>query len=90
MPSPTHLYIYPASDKSVDISWQYTGYFTGCQIQYTTGGKTKTVTVKDGMNYYHLKGLTPGNIYSFAVRTLLRIDGKTYYSDWCAPRTFAP
>ena len=90
MPSPTRLNIYPTTDKSVDISWQYTGYFTGCQIQYTAGGKTKTVTVTDGMTYYHLKGLTPGNIYSITVRKLLNIDGTTHYSDWCTPRTFAP
>ena len=58
---------------------------TGYQVNYKTGSKQKTVTIKSNKTLSTvLKSLKKGATYSVKVRGYKKVAGVTYYSKWSA------
>jgi hypothetical protein len=80
-----------AQSKALKVEWKkQTAQVTGFQIQYSTSsgfGSAKTITVsKNSTTAYTIKSLSAKKKYYVRIRTYKTVDGKNYYSDWCAAK----
>lgn len=71
------------ASKKLTVKWKKNAKATGYQVNYKTGSKEKTVTVKSNKKLSTvLKSLKKGATYSVKVRSYKSVSGTTYYSEW--------
>ena len=71
--------------KKLTVKWKKNAKATGYQVNYKTGSKQKTVTIKSNKTLSTvLKSLKKGATYSVKVRGYKKVSGVTYYSKWSA------
>lgn len=76
------------SSKKMTVKWSKGANVDGYQIKYTTGKKSKTVTVKGGKTTSKtISKLSKGKTYKVQVRAYKKISGKNVYGSWSANKS---
>ena len=73
----------------ITVSWKKVAKSSGYQIQYgvkSSFSGAKTVTVKSSSSSKVISGLKRGKTYYVRIRSYKNVNGKAYYSKWCAKK----
>ena len=77
-----------AGKKKVTFTWKKNTTFTGYQLKYKVGKKTKTVTIKSAKTVKKvIKKLKKKQKVYGQIRGYKKINGKTYYGKWAKTKT---
>ena len=75
------------ASKKVTVKWTRNTKANGYQVNYKTGKKQKTITVKSNKTLNKvLKSLKKKATYSVKVRSYKKVSGVTYYSEWSSAK----
>ena len=75
------------ASKKATVKWTRNTKANGYQVNYKTGKKQKTITVKSNKTLNKvLKSLKKKATYSVKVRSYKKVSGVTYYSEWSSAK----
>ena len=75
------------ASKKATVKWTRNTKANGYQVNYKTGKKQKTITVKSNKTLNKvLKSLKKKATYSVKVRSYKKVSGITYYSEWSSAK----
>lgn len=75
------------ASKKATVKWTRNTKANGYQVNYKTGKKQKTITVKSNKTLNKvLKSLKKKATYSVKVRSYKKVSGATYYSEWSSAK----
>ena len=75
------------TSKKATVKWTRNTKANGYQVNYKTGKKQKTITVKSNKTLNKvLKSLKKKATYSVKVRSYKKVSGVTYYSEWSSAK----
>ena len=84
----TSLKMTTHSTSEIKLSWNKIANVDGYQLEIYKSGKWSRLC-DSNVNSYTIRKLAGGTTYKFRIRIYDKIDGVTYYGNWCATKMFA-